>query len=202
MKKRGFTLIELLIVIGIIGILVGIGTMSIKKQTESRGMLIVTNEIGDFFRVAAKRSLEIGEKYSVDFDFEEKNIEIYRMEDSDGEWDDSGTRTTIEELELPTIFEYERISGSTGTQVFTNGITATGNMSSTTTIYVFESNSEDGIQDDQIAKYAVRLLTTDKHIKFLHVKEYSPKSEVQSSEIKDGTKGASKTTYWENIRGQ
>ncbi len=30
-------------------------------------MLRVTNEIGDFFRVAAKRSLETGRRYNVDY---------------------------------------------------------------------------------------------------------------------------------------
>ncbi|MGB6127375.1 MAG: prepilin-type N-terminal cleavage/methylation domain-containing protein [Psychrilyobacter sp.] len=205
MKKRGFTIIELLIVLALIGILVGIGGVSIKKQAESRAMIKVTNEIGDFFRIAAKRSRETGEKYTVHFNLVEKKIEIYREEEEEngvanGKWKDGGIKVPIERLDLPNIFEYEKISESSFDQDFTSKITSTGNMSGTITLYVFKSNSQLGIQGDEIAKYSIRLLTTDKHVKFLHVKEYTPKTKIKRSEIEGGTRGASNTSDWEITR--
>jgi len=207
MKKRGFTIIELLIVLALIGVLVGIGGVSIKKQAESRGMLRVGNEIGDFFRVAAKRSQETGKKYAVHFDLVGKKIEIYREEEEEsgvanGKWKDGGIKVLIEELELPNVFEYEKISGSSVDQDFISKITSTGNMSGTITLYVFKSNSQLEIQGDEIAKYAIRLLTTDKHVKFLHVKEYTPKTKIKRSEIKGGTRGASNTSDWKITKEQ
>lgn len=193
MKKRGFTIIELLIVIALIGILIGVGSFSIKKQAESRGMLRIQNEVGDFFRVAAKRSQETGKKYIINFDLAGKKIEITR----DGEVTDT--------LNLPNVFEYEKISETLREQNFTRNITSTGNLSMGLTLYVFKSNSQTGIQGDEVAKYAVTFKTTDKHVKFLHVKELLPKSKIKESEIKpnvSGSKDAGKTTYWEIIKEQ
>ncbi len=204
--------------VALIGILVGIGGVSIKKQAESRAMIRVQNEIGDFFRVAAKRSLETGKRYGVHFDLVGKKIEIYRDEGTSGEWEDvvwkdndwkteerinGGARRTLEIFELPNVFEYEKIAGALGEQDIDRNITPNGNMSKTLTLYVFKTNSQSGIQDEQIAKYAIRLLTTDKHVKFLHVKEYAPKNEeIKNGEIKDGTMSASKTKYWKIIKSQ
>jgi len=207
MGRKGFALIEMLIVIAIIGILVGIGGISIKKQAESRTMLRVENEIGDFFRVAAKRSQETGKKYAVHFDLVGKKIEIYREEEEEsgvanGKWKDGGIKVPIEKLDLPNIFEYEKISGTSVDQDFISKITSTGNMSSTITLYVFKSNFQLGIQGDEIAKYSIRLLTNDKHVKFLHVKEYAPKTKIKRSEIKGGTRGASNTRDWEITKEQ
>ena len=193
MKKRGFTIIELLIVVAVIGILVGLGGISIKKQAESRAMLKVKNEIGDFFRVAAKRSQETGKKYVINFDLAEKKIEITRNGD------------TTDTLELPNIFEYEKISKTLREQNFSRNITSTGNLSLGLTLYVFKANSQPGIQGDEIAKYAITFKTTDKHVKFLHVKELLPKSEIKESEIQpntSGSKDAGKTTYWKTIKNQ
>ncbi|MCS5421611.1 MULTISPECIES: prepilin-type N-terminal cleavage/methylation domain-containing protein [Psychrilyobacter] len=190
MRRRGFTLIELLIVVGLIGILVGIGGISIKKQAESRAMLRVQNEVGDFFRVAAKRSQETGKRYAVKFKLDEKFIEISR----------NGEVTDI--LKLPNTFEYAKISSGSVDQDFTSNMTSTGNMSGIITLYVFKGNSQSGIQGEEIAKYAIRLLTTDAHVKFLHVKEYVPKSEIKESEIEDGSKDASETAYWKTIKNQ
>jgi len=205
MKKRGFTIIELLIVIALIGVLVGIGGVSIKRQSESRAMLKVQNEIGDFFRVAAKRSQETGKRYGVDFHLAGKKIEIYREEDENGKWKSGGTRRTIEKLELPNVFEYEKISETLREQNFSRNITPTGNLSLGLTLYIFKTNSQPGIQGEEIAKYAITFKTTDKHVKFLHVKELLPKSEIKESEIQpntSGSKDAGKTTYWKTIKNQ
>lgn len=191
MKKRGFTIIELLIVVAVIGILIGIGSFSIKKQAESRAMLRVQNEVGDFFRVAAKRSQETGKKYVIDFDLAGKKIDISRNGD------------ITDTLELPIVFEYEKISETSREQSFTRNMTSTGNLSMGLTLYVFRSNSQTGIQGDEIANYAITFKTTDKHVKFLHIKELLPKSEIKESEIKPGQSGSKdegKTTYWEIIK--
>lgn len=150
MKKRGFTIIELLIVVALIGILVGIGGVSIKKQAESKAMLRVQNEIGDFFRVAAKRSQETGKKYAVDFDLVNKIIKITR----------NGNPTDT--LELPNVFKYSIIPAlTTGKPT----LTTTGNISDNFTLYI--SNSKE-------IKHAINFDKDDSHIKYLHIREYSP----------------------------
>ena len=163
MKKKGFTIIEMLITIALIGILIGVGSLSIKKQAESNAMLRVENEIGDFFRVAAKRSLETGKKYGVDFNLAEKNIEIYRRENSDGEWDDSKSKSIIEELELPNVFEYGIKNETTYTTSFT--ITSDGNINEIFTFYIFKDIDE--------VKYIINF-DLDDYINYLHVREYIP----------------------------
>ena len=188
MKSKGFTIIELLIVVALIGILVSVGGVSIKKQAESRAMLKIQNEFGDFFRVAAKRSLETGKKYSIHFDLTGKEITISR----NGEITDT--------LELPNIFEYEKISASSVSQDITKTLTTNGNMSGGFTLYVFKANSE--TKNDWIAKYAIRFTTTDTHVKFLHVKEYVPISEVKREKITSDSRSVSNTTYWNIIKEQ
>jgi len=220
MKKRGFTIIELLIVLALIGILVGIGGVSIKKQAESRAMLRVRNEIGDFFRVAAKRSQETGKKYAVKFKSDEKIIEIFR-----------GGNVT-DTLKLPNFFEYEiflienNIETGTVTSVEKKQdveltLTSRGNIKSLNTlatdvngkftgeenfdIYIFKSDSKANIGGNEIAKYAIRLLTTDEHVDFLHVEEYVPgsESEIKEKEIYPAsgeTKDVSKIAYWKVVK--
>lgn len=188
MKLKGFTIIELLIVVALIGILVSVGGVSLKKQAESRAMLKIQNEFGDFFRVAAKRSFETGKKYSIHFDLTGKKIIISR----------NGKITDT--LELPGIFEYEKIAGSSVSQDITTTLTTNGNMSGSFTLYVFKSNSE--VKANWIAKYAIKFTTNDTHVKFLHVKEYVPKSEVTREKITNGSKSVSKTNYWNIIKEQ
>ena len=185
MKRRGFTIIELLIVIALIGILVGIGSVSIKKQAESRAMLRVQNEVGDFFRIAAKRSLETGKRYGVDFDLVGKKIEIYRDEGTDGEWEDDGARRTIEKLELPKVLEYGiKDSGSYPSEFNTN-ITSSGNISDNFTLYIVTSNSNSGIQGEEEVKYAISFYKGDTHVNYLHIREYIVTTSFKVSEIND-----------------
>ncbi|UUV18456.1 prepilin-type N-terminal cleavage/methylation domain-containing protein [Fusobacteria bacterium ZRK30] len=183
MKKRGFTIIELLIVIALIGILIGIGSFSIKKQAESRGMLRVQNEIGDFFRVAAKRSLETGKKYGVDFDLVGKKIEFYREEDENGKWKDDGTRRTIEILKLPNVFEYGIKNSGTYPTEFKTNITSSGNIGNNFTLYITKSNSNSGIQGVEEVKYAISFYNGDTHVKYLHIKEYIVTTSFKVNEI-------------------
>ncbi len=156
MKRRGFTIIELLIVVALIGILVGVGGVSIKRQAESRAMLRVQNELGDFFRVAAKRSQETGKRYGVEFKLGENLIEISRI-------------GFLEELKLPNIFEYSikppLIDGKTT-------LTSTGNISDNFTLYI--SNSKE-------IKHAINFDKEDSHVKYLHIREYSPIDSVPIS---------------------
>ena len=149
MEKKGFTLIELMIVVALIGILVGIGGVSIKKQAESKAMLRVQNEIGDFFRIAAKRSQETGKIYEVQFDLDNKIIKISRTDFS-------------EELKLPNIFKYSIIPSLTHDKAT---LTTTGNISDNFTLYI--SNSKE-------IKHAINFNKDDSHIKYLHIREYSP----------------------------
>ena len=181
MKKRGFTIIELLIVVAIIGILVGIGGVSIKRQAESRAMLRIKNEIGDFFRVAAKRSWETGKRYDINFNLVEKIITISR------------NGNLIEKLDLPNIFEYTiKDSGSYGSE-FTSGFTSTGNISSDNfTFYVAKSNSNIGIQEDEEVIYAITFYKGDNHVNYLHVKEYIATSPFKISDINNSPSGNNK----------
>jgi prepilin-type N-terminal cleavage/methylation domain-containing protein len=149
MKKRGFTIIELLIVVALIGILVGIGGVSIKKQAESKAMLRVQNEIGDFFRIAAKRSQETGKKYAVEFKLDENLIEVSRV-------------GFLEELKLPNMFDYSIKPPLTDGKAT---LTTTGNISDNFTLYI--SNSKE-------IKHAINFNKDDSHIKYLHIREYSP----------------------------
>ncbi len=173
MKKRGFTLLELLIVITIIGILVGYGGMSIRRQARTRAMLRVKNEIGDFFRVAAKRSLENGKRYSIDFKLQDKIIEISR----------NGTITDT--LELPKILEYG-IKNTAGNYppVFSTEFTTKGNISGNNfTLYVTRSNLSKGIDEEEEVLYAVTFYKGDNHIDYLHIREYITISEFKLNEI-------------------
>lgn len=179
MRRRGFTIIELLVVVALIGILVGIGGVSIKKQAESRAMLRIQNEIGDFFRVAAKRSQETGKKYVVDFDLGGEKIEISR----------NGDITDI--LDLPNIFEYGIKWGSNFEQTFNSEMESQGFLDKNFTIYIFKSNYQSGIQDEEEVKYAVSF-DSDDHIKYLHVREYIPIESLQASEINSSPSGNSK----------
>jgi prepilin-type N-terminal cleavage/methylation domain-containing protein len=173
MKKRGFTLLELLIVITIMGILVGYGGMSIRKQARARAMLRVRNEIGDFFRVAAKRSLETGKRYSVTFKLEEKIIEIER----------NGHITDT--LKLPRILEYG-IKDTSGTypSEFSTELSTKGNISGNNfTLYVTRSNLSKSIDGDEEVLFAVTFYKGDNHIDYLHIREYITISEFKLSEI-------------------
>lgn len=156
MEKKGFTLIELMIVVALIGILVSIGGVSIKKQAESKAMLRVQNEIGDFFRIAAKRSQETGKIYNVDFKLDENLIEISRT-------------GVLEELKLPNIFEYSIIPSLANNKAT---LTTTGNISNNFTLYI--SNSKE-------IKHAINFNKDDSHIKYLHIREYSPTNSVPIS---------------------
>ena len=156
MKEKGFTLIELLIVVAILGILVGIGGVSIKKQSESKDMFKVQNEIGDFFRVAAKRSLETGKTYTINFKLDENLIEVSRGDFS-------------EELKLPNAFEYSIVPALTAGKTT---LTSTGNISDNFTLYI--SNSKE-------IKHAINFEKDDSHVKYLHIKEYSPINSVPIS---------------------
>lgn len=176
MKKRGFTIIELLIVIALIGTLIGIGSFSIKKQAESRGMLRVRNEVGDFFRVAAKRSQETGKKYIINFDLAGKKIEITR----NGEVTDS--------LELPNVFEYGIKWGTGFQQTFSSEMESHGFLDKNFTLYITKSNSQSGIQGEEEVKYAVSF-NLDDHIKYLHVREYIPTETLKASEINSSPSG-------------
>lgn len=178
MKKRGFTIIELLVVVALIGILVGIGGVSIGKQAQSRAMLRVRNEIGDFFRVAAKRSLETGKKYIINFDLSTKKIEISR----NGEVTDT--------LKLPNVLEYGIKWDSDFEQNFSSEIESNGFLDKSFTLYVFKSNSQSEIQNDEEVQYAISF-TKDPHIKYLYVREYKPVGVLTSKEIIDSGKSPS-----------
>ena len=184
MKKRGFTLIEILIVIALIGILAGIGGVSIKKQAESKAMLRVQNEIGDFFRVAAKRSLETGKKYDVKFKLDQKIIELSR----------NGQVTDI--LDLPNTFEYG-IKWGSYKQTFNSTMKSQGYLSLNFTMYIFKSNSSIDIQATQEVKYAISF-DKDDHIKYLYVREYIPIGIVTSQNIITQDKSPSENT--ENLK--
>ncbi|HAS79534.1 MAG TPA: hypothetical protein DCR90_01330 [Fusobacteriaceae bacterium] len=159
----------MLIVIAIIGVLINVGSLSIKKQAESRDMLRVKNEIGDFFRTAAKRSLEIGKKYTVKFKLDKKIIEIYRNESSHNI------------LELPNTFEYG-IKWGSFKQTFNCTMKSQGCLSREFTMYIFDSNSIAGIQSTQEVKYAISFSRAD-HVKYLYVREYIPIGVVTSEDI-------------------
>ncbi len=184
MEKKGFALIEMLIVIAIIGILVGVGGISIKKQAESRAMLRVQNELGDFFRVAAKGSQETGKRYGINFDLVGENIEIYREENEDGEWEDGGARRTIEELKLPKVLEYGIKWGTIYDQDFNSEIKSEGYLNKNFTMYIFTASLGSGIGDNEEVKYAISF-SFDDHIKYLHVREYLPVGVITSKKILD-----------------
>jgi len=170
----------MLIVIAIIGILVNFGSLSIKKQTESRDMLRLQNEIGDFFRVAAKRSFEIGKKYTVKFKLDKKIIEIYR------------NKKTTNTLDLPNTFEYG-IKWGSFKQTFNCTMKSEGCLSREFTMYIFDSNSIVGIQSTQEVKYAISFSRVD-HIKYLYVREYIPLGVVTSEDIITLNKSPSENT--------
>ena len=164
-----------------------VGSLSIKKQAESRDMLRVTNEIGDFFRVAAKKSFETGKKYRVHFDLVGKEIEIFREEEKDkngvgnGNWKDGGIKIPIEKLELPNTFEYG-IKWGSFKQTFNSTMKSQGCLSRKFTMYIFKSNSSLGIQSEQKVKYAISFSKVD-HIKYLYVREYIPIRIITSENI-------------------
>ncbi len=191
-KKKAFTLIELLIVIGIMSILFFTGGVSIKRHRESTAMLRIKNEVGDFFRLEAKRAKESRKRYEIDFELEKKRILIKQNE------------LVINRLELPSTFEYMKISKGKREQTLKRDITSTGNINMSLTLYVFQSNFNKGIQGDELAKYAIVLKNNDEHVRYLHVKERIPKLKIRAKEIKpseNGSKDASKKSYWEEIRG-
>jgi len=187
MRKRGVTLIELLIVVALIGILAGVGGISIKKQAESRAMLRVKNEIGDFFRVTAKRSQETGKKYAVNFDLAGKKIEISR----NGKITDS--------LVLPNTFKYGIKWGLNFEQSFDCEMESRGFLDKSFTIYVFKGTSGSGIGNDDEVKYAISF-GFDDHIKYLHVREYLPVGTVTSKDIMDRDKSPGENPDLKSIK--
>jgi prepilin-type N-terminal cleavage/methylation domain-containing protein len=171
MKKKGFTLIELLIVITIMGILFSIGGLSIRKQIEAKAMIKVKNQIGDFFRVAAKQSQETGRKYKIDFKLDKKIIEISR----NGE--------VKETLKLPEILEYGIIYGSVYVQTFSTEIEGLGYFDKNFTLYVFKSDYSPGIGNGEKLKYAISFSNTDEHIKYEHIREYISINETTAGDV-------------------
>lgn len=174
MKKKGFTIVELLVIMAVLGVILGFGGISIRKQRKNNAILRVRNELGEFFRVTAKRALETGRRQGIDFDLENKKIEIYRVEDSNGVWKVGGTRHIIRTLNLPKDLEYIK-KKSDGTYVadFDNYITSWGNISRGMTIYVTEKNTTPEIDGSEEIRHAVSLSQTS-HIKYLSVREYTP----------------------------
>ena len=170
MKKKAFSIIELLIVVAILGILVGIGGVSIKRQAKSNAMIRIKNELGDFFRVASKRSKETRKKYLVEFKLDENIIKI------------SNEGKPIENIELPNFFEYGVMWKSKYIQNFTVELENYGNLDKNFSLYIFERNNTEEITGNEKLEYVVSF-SSDRGIKYLHVREYIPITEINSSQI-------------------
>lgn len=162
LKKKGFSLLELIIVIAIMTILSGSTFISIKKSRSIKDLKVLKEEINLFVDNFSLIAGDKGERLDISFDFNKKLISVKK----DG--------NIIDELDLPTSFEYE---DSFGRKLVERQITPKGNMNTSFSMYAFDSKNK--------AIFKHTFVTNRKYIDTLIINNYLPKKKLVKGEHKN-----------------
>ncbi len=96
MKNRGYTLIEMMVVTAIIGILSGVCGINMKGRAEKNAVEEAETRIVTLLKHLGEESINLGNSYELEFDFETNVINITSEE------------KTIKKIELPKNIKFQK----------------------------------------------------------------------------------------------
>lgn len=115
MKKKGFSLIELVVVVALVGILLSVASLSVKKIVEDRAVEEAKNKISETMRSYVERSYNEGREYTI-------AIANGTLTVLNG---DKNSTDEIENIILPDILKYtatmDGVSLDNGVKISTDG---------------------------------------------------------------------------------
>lgn len=155
-RDKGVTIIELIVAITIIGFITIISCgsyMKIKENNEIiKSKLLMVNTVSRYRDLSYLKEKD----HLIVFDFFNKKILI-----------SDKLSNLLEEIELPKGIEYRIISKDKSTYYHKTNMTKTGNLGSSFTIYIFNSN--------ELAKYRIAFYSFST-MKYLFINVYSNRS--------------------------
>ncbi len=148
MKKKGFTLLEVMIVVGILLVAFGVGSLSLSKYNESRNSKVINNELKIKFEMIAAEAFNSKSRIQFVPDYD-NNLILFKKEG-----------TIIEKMELPKGYVYS--NNATNSAIY---FTETGNVSP---MFSFFVKTKEG---DNVLK--LTFSSVDKFVRKVHIRQYT-----------------------------